>query len=1189
MHSFSNNVCTKCDYELHTHNYIVKNATEENKATSATCSAAATYYYTCACGAKDTSTFVSGNALTHNYAGRVTTDPTCIATGVRTYTCSICSNSYTELVETTPHNYNKQIEDGHLASSATCKDYAKYYWSCVCGANSTNTFDGTVLSTTHTGDTETKYEYVDENTHEVSSVCKTCTAVIATSTTSHGNIVNNKCSLCSGHMHSFTRQVMSAYTCVTEATCQAQATYRYSCADTNCDVLSDASNVFAGGEKAKHQSTSGGNSGVHTKCSICGTTISATHNYTTTTTKDATCTESGTKKYTCTCGYSYTETINNLGHDIVSHAAKAVTCTTVGWNAYDTCSRCSYTTYKEIAATGHTDTNGGTSTIHTKCSTCGTTTSSKHKYSSKITVDATCTSKGTTTYTCGCGYSYSAQDIDKNTSNHTGSTTYQYSNIIVYTHTVTEYCGGCNLKLNKDSYEENHNKTETCKCGYIKYDILSGSQQTVNIVDNHDVTFCSEANYNDFQGLYIDNSLVDSSNYTVTEGSTIITIKAAYIRNMNDGEHTIDIASTNGMASTTFEVVNINIYALSGKWKFNDTIVPPDDYVYQEINFTYSGMIPTDIMVSIMCENDRSDDWVLVHYGYIDTALPGQPTYSSGAYCDRWYNTDYQVVDFGINAQTVSQEFYEWFVANAYRATGDVVVGFLHHEEQISDYQPFAFEIGMTWEEFVNSDYNKNLNTDETLFAIENGYVISLMKHECPSSLNVTYVKSTDTMIYPGAYVEDYMNSCKVYYTNNWSTLCDNNGHSTLFEYNDRTYCTRCGCVIDGDVPEIPGPPTGEDVQTENVMIGFLNDPEITSRRHPFAYIEGMTWNELINSEYNKDLETGEKLFASNNGYVTTFITSNSPTTGLNEIRVTELIAVPGVYTFDTSTQYVGLDEASLRICDTIGSHLGTFEYDDKEYCIACGCVMNGDVPENPNAELDDYTWEQIQTLARMRLSANEYASKYGITVGQVKDNQYVLVDLDGNNYEGFVFMYNSGISQSMNNTATNAGGYNSSSMAEYLDTLYNGLSNDLAAVIKPVMVSANYASYENMSDIGNTSAEHKLFLASYKEVGMYGMEYMSNGHIYLNEGSIFDYFVSMYEFVEMPEIDLDRVNEAIDRLNVFGEDGWWLRTADISWNSSFYIVNPELVYVSGQVYFDDCYPSDANSNYNVSPVFVVG
>ena len=35
-------------------------------------------------------------------------------------------------------------------------------------------------------------------------------------------------------------------------------------------------------------------------------------------------------------------------HDLVRHEAKAATCTEVGWNAYETCSRCDYTTYVEL-------------------------------------------------------------------------------------------------------------------------------------------------------------------------------------------------------------------------------------------------------------------------------------------------------------------------------------------------------------------------------------------------------------------------------------------------------------------------------------------------------------------------------------------------------------------------------------------------------------------------------------------------------------------------------------------------------------------------------------------------------------------------------------------------------------------------------------------------------------------------
>ena len=63
----------------------------------------------------------------------------------------------------------------------------------------------------------------------------------------------------------------------------------------------------------------------------------------------ATCTEWGT----CTqsqCGKAY---IKPLGHNIVKHDGKDPTCTEPGWWAYETCSRCDYTTYQKIPASGH--------------------------------------------------------------------------------------------------------------------------------------------------------------------------------------------------------------------------------------------------------------------------------------------------------------------------------------------------------------------------------------------------------------------------------------------------------------------------------------------------------------------------------------------------------------------------------------------------------------------------------------------------------------------------------------------------------------------------------------------------------------------------------------------------------------------------------------------------------------------
>ena len=97
--------------------------------------------------------------------------------------------------------------------------------------------------------------------------------------------------------------------------------------------------------------------------------------------KAPTCTEIGWDAYeTCQregCTYTTKVELPALKHDLVHHDAKAPTCTEIGWSEYDTCSRCGYTTYQEIPALGHDDTEQvvkptckkGGYTLHT-CKNC---------------------------------------------------------------------------------------------------------------------------------------------------------------------------------------------------------------------------------------------------------------------------------------------------------------------------------------------------------------------------------------------------------------------------------------------------------------------------------------------------------------------------------------------------------------------------------------------------------------------------------------------------------------------------------------------------------------------------------------------------------------------------------------------------------------------------------------------------
>ena len=72
--------------------------------------------------------------------------------------------------------------------------------------------------------------------------------------------------------------------------------------------------------------------------------------------KVPTCTEIGWDAYdTCSrCDYTTTYVeLPALNHALEQHEAQAPTCTEIGWDAYETCSRCDYTTRKELPALNH--------------------------------------------------------------------------------------------------------------------------------------------------------------------------------------------------------------------------------------------------------------------------------------------------------------------------------------------------------------------------------------------------------------------------------------------------------------------------------------------------------------------------------------------------------------------------------------------------------------------------------------------------------------------------------------------------------------------------------------------------------------------------------------------------------------------------------------------------------------------
>ena len=79
------------------------------------------------------------------------------------------------------------------------------------------------------------------------------------------------------------------------------------------------------------------------------------------------------------------------------------------------------------------------------------------------------------------------------------------------------------------------------------------------------LSFTSNAAFADFLKVQVDGKNVDAANYTVAEGSTIVTLKPSYLETLSVGKHTLAIVSDTGTAETEFTVVAAEEQAADSK------------------------------------------------------------------------------------------------------------------------------------------------------------------------------------------------------------------------------------------------------------------------------------------------------------------------------------------------------------------------------------------------------------------------------------------------------------------------------------------------------------------------------------------------------------------------------------------------------------------------------------------------
>lgn len=85
-------------------------------------------------------------------------------------------------------------------------------------------------------------------------------------------------------------------------------------------------------------------------------------------------------------------------------------------------------------------------------------------------------------------------------------------------------------------------------------EIIDGKGQTMVIDAAKDLSFRSSAPIEFFQKVLVDDKEVAAENYVLTEGSTIVTLKASFLNTLGVGEHKLSVVSTTGTAETNFTV-----------------------------------------------------------------------------------------------------------------------------------------------------------------------------------------------------------------------------------------------------------------------------------------------------------------------------------------------------------------------------------------------------------------------------------------------------------------------------------------------------------------------------------------------------------------------------------------------------------------------------------------------------------
>ena len=115
------------------------------------------------------------------------------------------------------------------------------------------------------------------------------------------------------------------------------------------------------------------------------------------------------------------------------------------------------------------------------------------------------------------------------------------------------YCDICG-RYYRDSGAKYEIEQADTVCPKLAPSIIEGSNVTVKQGEKKALVFRSDAAYNDFKKVEMDDGVLEGKHYTVESGSTIVTLNADYVASLPAGTHTLGIVSETGTATATFTV-----------------------------------------------------------------------------------------------------------------------------------------------------------------------------------------------------------------------------------------------------------------------------------------------------------------------------------------------------------------------------------------------------------------------------------------------------------------------------------------------------------------------------------------------------------------------------------------------------------------------------------------------------------